>query len=450
MNESIFRAYDIRGIVDVTLSEDDVYNIGRAFATYLHDNDLGKNIDVAMDSRLSSPMLKEGLISGLLEGGMHVRDLDIVPTPTLYFTSYHKDVDAGIMITGSHNPINYNGLKFVLKQKPFYGDDLLKLRDICKAGKYCSGQGKLKLEDLRFSYVNEVVKHARVGEKKLKAVWDPANGAVASILNDLTTSLPWSHVLINESLDGNFPAHHPDPHVYENLLQLIEVVKYEDADIGIAFDGDGDRLAVVDKFGNVLSGEKLLTIFAQDLLTRHNGASIICDVKTSDTIIAKIKSLGGNPLLWKTGHSNIKVKMKEIGCLLAGEMSGHIFFGEDYFGFDDAVLGAIKLLSILSNSDKSLTDFYNDFAQNYESLETKVEVNDEEKFAIIAAIKAELKARQIEFCDIDGVRVSNEDGWWLIRASNTEPCLTVRIEATDAEAFAKSREIVCALLKVEF
>lgn len=442
---SIIRAYDIRGIFEQTLSGEDAYHIGLAFAAYLHKEGVGKTVSVARDGRLSSPQLSTKLLQGLVDGGLKVIDIGLVPTPTLYYAAYQDGVDAGIMITGSHNPANYNGFKMVVNKRPFYGAQLQQLETILGNYTPANRGGQVAKADYIDRYLEAILANVE-NKAKLKVVWDPGNGAVGAVLKQLVARLGGDHIIINGEVDGTFPAHHPDPTIAKNLEQLIAKVKQEEADFGIAFDGDGDRLAAVDSEGNIISGERLLTIFAMDLAKRHKDQVIICDVKTSDSILSILSNLGLKPMLWKTGHSNIKIKMKEIGCQLAGEMSGHIFFAENYYGFDDAILGAVKLFNLIAQSGQSLRELNKIFPSTFTTPEVKVKVLESEKFAIIERLREVLNSRQQSFNDLDGVRVSTAKGWWLVRASNTENCLTIRVESTDQHNFEELKLDVKTLL----
>lgn len=444
-DSSIIRAYDIRGIYNETLRDADAYHIGMAFAAYMNKFTKGTKVAVGRDGRLSSPALHGQLIKGLSDGGLNVVDFGVVPTPALYYGAYQDGIDAGIMITGSHNPPNYNGFKMVVNKKPFYGSELKMLESILDGTFIPSHKGEILAQDIKPAYI-ECLAAIASGNKSLKVVWDPGNGAVGSMLRDLVTKLPGEHIIINEAVDGTFPSHHPDPTILKNLQQLIDEVKSQKADLGIAFDGDGDRLAAIDSTGAVISGERLLTMFAIDLAKRFDDQLIICDVKTSDSILKILKDIGFRPMLWKTGHSNIKVKMKELGCQLAGEMSGHIFFGENYYGFDDAVLGAVKLFNLLLNSTQTLEELNSIFPITYTTPEIKVKVLEEEKFQLIDDIRSKLTSASQDYNDLDGVRVSNKDGWWLVRASNTENCLTVRVESSSEQNFVVLKGQVANLL----
>lgn len=441
----ILREYDIRGVVDKNLSEEEAYYIGKAYAAYLKEASISGAVCVGYDGRLSSPALNGALVSGLLDSGIEVMHVGLVPTPVVYFTTIVNQCAGGIMITGSHNPPDYNGFKIMLKDQPFYGEQIKELASIAQRGKFVSGSGKVgTIEDIKEQYIETLLEVAlKKINSNLKIAWDPGNGATGEVVQSLTKKLPGKHILINEKIDGNFPAHHPDPTVEENMQELIKVVKKHQCDFGIAFDGDGDRIGVIDDKGRIISGEQLLLIYAADLLSRQKGVKIIADVKTSNIVFETIKNLGGQSLMWKTGHSNIKSKMKQEKALLAGEMSGHIFFGEDYYNFDDALFGACKLINIIANGKRKLSEIVDSFPHLVSTPELRITVSEEKKFALVEKLKSVLRSKDKAFDDLDGIRVTEETGWWLLRASNTQNCLVVRVEsATQEELLATSKEVV--------
>jgi phosphomannomutase len=442
-HKSILRAYDIRGIVDETLSTEDAYFIGRSFGTLLKKQD-GNKIVVGYDGRMSSIDLKNHLVKGLSDCGCEVMEIGLGPTPMLYFGVHFLDYHAGIMITGSHNPPNHNGFKMTLREEPFYGDQILELGKICKKGEFAEGAGKVKHTNLLDHYVNRVTsdsKAARKSElldeiddflpekKQLKVSWDAGNGAAGEAMKRVAGKLRTKDFLLFEKIDGSFPNHHPDPTVEENLTDLKNSVSENNCDLGIAFDGDGDRIGVIDNKGEVIWGDQLMAIFCKSVLAENPGSTIIADVKASEILFDEIKKNGGEPLMWKTGHSLVKAKMKQTNCPLAGEMSGHIFFADKYYGFDDALYAAIRLIDILLVSNKSLSEIREELPKTHSTPEIRIECSDEEKFKIIDDIKSQLKKSKAEFNDVDGVRLKNQDGWWLIRASNTQAVLVARCEA---------------------
>ena len=442
-HSSIIRAYDIRGLYQKTLFDKDAFFVGKAFATVLA-KDNKKKVAVACDGRKSSPALKQELIKGLLESGIDVVDVGVGPTPMLYFSVYHLNCDAGIMVTGSHNPKDHNGFKMMLKDRPFFGDDIINLGEVASQGKFASGEGLLSSQVVVNSYVDRILDDCTLAEsesglldeveqfkpkKKLKIAWDAGNGSAGDVMVDLSKRIAAENILLFADIDGDFPNHHPDPTVAKNLQDLIATVVNNSCDIGIAFDGDGDRIGVVDNEGEIIWGDQLMVFYARDILAKKPGATVIADVKASNVLFDEVRRAGGKAVMWKTGHSFIKAKMKETKAALAGEMSGHIFFADEYYGFDDALYAAIRIINILSNSDLSLSDLRKGLTKTFPTPEIRVECLDERKFAIVDELKENLKKAQITFDDVDGIRVSNDDGWWLIRPSNTQPVLVARAES---------------------
>lgn len=447
-HNSIFRAYDIRGIYNETLFDNDAYFIGKSFASYLIANNK-KNITIACDGRLSSPILKERLIQGLQSSGINIFDIGIGPTPMLYFSVYHLQCHAGIMITGSHNPSHHNGFKFMVKDVSFFGDDILNLSKIAESGKFYEGKGELKKIDIKEDYINKILSDCSlqksesellnevdeliVPSKKIKIAWDAGNGSAGEVMTMLTQKINAEHILLFNDIDGNFPNHHPDPTVEKNLQDLIKTVKENNCDLGIAFDGDGDRIGVVDGEGEIIWGDQLLVFYARDILQKNHGATIIADVKASATLFNEITRANGNAVMWKTGHSLIKAKMKELNASLAGEMSGHIFFADTYYGFDDALYASIRLINILMNSSQNLASMRASLPKTFATPEIRIETSEEQKFKIVDNLKRLLLQNNEKFIDIDGIRAFSDKGWWLIRASNTQSVLVARCEANSLE-----------------
>jgi phosphomannomutase len=429
---SILRAYDIRGIVGETLSTQDAHALGQVFATTLIRKG-GKSVAVARDGRVSSPDMEQALVDGLKSAGADVTRLGLGPTPMLYYGVKHLQLDAGIMVTGSHNPPTHNGFKMVMLDQPFYGEDILSLGKLAQAGDVLSGSGHEKTLDIKNDYIARIA-----GDYKpktgLKVVWDAGNGATAAVLKNLTDSLPGEHTLLFADVDGTFPNHHPDPTVPENLIDLQREVAAQNADVGIAFDGDGDRIGVIDRRGRIVWGDQLLAIFARDILARIPGATIIADVKASQVLFDEITRLGGQPLMWRTGHSLIKAKMAETGAPIAGEMSGHMFFADGYYGFDDGMYCAVRLLNYLASSNQDLSKLLDELPKVINTPEMRIPVDDARKFAVMAEITARVKSAGLNVNDVDGVRVNTPDGWWLLRASNTQAALVGRAEAKDPAA----------------
>jgi phosphomannomutase len=446
LDSSMLREYDIRGVVGKTLFEDDAYTIGLAFGTMLKKQGKTRAV-VARDGRLSSKMLEKALVLGLTQTGMEVVQIGLGPTPMLYYTVYTNSSCGGVMITGSHNPSEYNGFKFVNGKEPFFGDDIQELGKIAKEKTFHYGVGTSYMVNVKARYLSKLLK-AYSGKKELKVVWDAGNGAAGQLMTRLTQKLPGKHILLNEKIDGTFPAHHPDPTVPENLKQLIETVISSKADLGIAFDGDGDRIGVVDSNGRILFGDQIMMIFSEDVLKANPAATIIADVKASQCLFDKISICGGVPLMWRTGHSLIKTKMKEINSPLAGEMSGHIFFADKYFGFDDALYAAVRLLKILANSNKSLSDYYDAMPKLKNTPELRFECDDERKFDVVKEVRERVENDNLNVNSIDGVRVSNQNGWWLLRASNTQNVLVARCEANNHEHLQKLKNEVAKHLNL--
>lgn len=427
---SILREYDIRGTVGETLHAADLYAIGRAFGTILARSG-GKTAATGYDGRLSSPELERALADGLRAAGIDVCRVGRGPTPMLYFATHYLEADAGLMVTGSHNPPDFNGVKMVLDGKSFFGADIQNLGAMAAAGDFETGAGEASEHDILDAYVARLLKDFD-GVKPLKIAWDAGNGAAGEALVKLVAGLPGEHILLNETIDGTFPAHHPDPTVEKNLAQLKEAVAANDCDLGIGFDGDGDRIGVIDGRGRVLWGDQLLAILARDVLAAEPGATIIADVKTSQVFFDEIDRLGGKPMMWKTGHSHIKSKMAEIGAPLAGEMSAHIFFKHRYYGYDDALYAAVRLLNVLNGTENSLADLLDAMPKTVSTPEIRFECADDRKFQVVEEVRARLAEETgIEVHGMDGVRVQSADGWWLLRASNTQPVLVARCEAAD-------------------
>jgi phosphomannomutase len=442
---SIFREYDIRGVVGQTLHAEDAYYIARAFGTKAAAVKADGTVCIGRDGRLSSPQMADAIKSGLMDSGLNVKDIGLGPTPMLYYTAYTQQCVGGIMITGSHNPPDHNGFKFVFQNKAFYGQDIQSLRSIAESGKLAEGKGMEESLDIRKEYIARLL-DAYDGQRPLKLAWDAGNGATGEIMQALCDTLPGEHVALNSTIDGTFPAHHPDPTVPKNLEQLIEIITTNGLDAGIAFDGDGDRIGVVDDEGSILWGDQLLMLYGADVLQRYPGATIIADVKASGALFDEITRLGGKALMWKTGHSLIKSKMAETGAPLAGEMSGHLFFADKYYGFDDALYAAVRLAGLLSRSGKKLSDLRKALPSRVNTPEIRFPCDDYRKFDVIIEVKERLQKAGADFSDVDGVRVSTPDGWWLLRASNTQPMLVARCEAMDTQGLERLKSSLSAQL----
>jgi phosphomannomutase len=443
---TILREYDIRGIVGQTLSTADARAIGRAYAVTLAEAG-GSRVAVCYDGRLTSPELEAALIDGLTAEGADAVRIGRGPTPMLYYAAATLGVDAGIMVTGSHNPPDHNGFKFVFQGKSFFGTAIQRLGDTALGLGTAAGRtrGRVQEHPIREEYIARVARDYN-GGRPLTVAWDAGNGATGEVVQELTARLPGRHVLLNEAIDGTFPAHHPDPTIPENLVQLQEAVAKERCDLGIAFDGDGDRIGVVDSQGRILWGDQLMIVLARDVLTRHPGAPILADVKASQVLFDEIARMGGRPVMAATGHSLIKAKLAEIGAPLAGEMSGHIFFADGYYGFDDAVYVAVRLLAILSRSTHSLAEMRDRLPSVVNTPELRFACPETRKFEVVREVRERLRKTAAETTDIDGVRVRTADGWWLLRASNTQAVLVARAESATEEGLARLKSELAAEL----
>jgi len=429
-NRTILREYDIRGIVGDTLTEADAYALGRTYAALARDEG-ARRIAVGRDGRTHSGMLEAAMIRGLTEGGVDVMQIGMGPSPMLYFATYYLDVDGGMQVTGSHNPADYNGFKLLLKGRSVFGEEIQGIGRRAAEGRWSEGNGTVEEVDIREAYVNRLLEG--FSGKPYRIGWDAGNGAAGPILDMLVEQLPGQHHVIFSEVDGRFPNHHPDPTVEKNLADLKVLVEREQLDFGIAFDGDGDRIGAVDGSGRVIWGDQLLAILAEAVLKDNPGATIIADVKASQVLFDRVAELGGTPLMWKTGHSLIKSKMKETGAPLAGEMSGHIFFKHRWYGFDDALYAAVRLIEAVSQSGKSLTEIVDSMPKTTATPEMRFQVDESRKFAIVDEVRDRLSADGSKVDATDGVRVSTADGWWLLRASNTQDVLVARAEAANQD-----------------
>jgi phosphomannomutase len=440
------REYDIRGVVGKTLSEADAFAIGRCFGSVVARKG-GRTVAVGYDGRLSSPALEAALVAGLKASGMEAVRIGLGPTPMLYYAAKTLPADGGIMVTGSHNPPDYNGFKMVLANKPFFGQDIQEIGRMAAAGDVVpEAAGSERRLDVSGPYIERLAEDWDGGERHLTVVWDPGNGAGAAIVTRLVAKLPGEHIVLNAVVDGTFPAHHPDPTVPKNLQQLIAEVRHLKADLGIAFDGDADRIGVVDDEGEILFGDQILAILARDVLKHRPGATIIADVKASQGLFDEIARAGGVPLMWKTGHSLVKAKMAETGSPLAGEMSGHIFYADKWYGFDDGIYAGVRLLGIVARMDGPLSDARKAMPRFVNTPELRFDCPEARKFAVVEEVKARLAAEGATFSDVDGVRVSTPDGWWLLRASNTQAVLVARAEARTPEGLERLKAGLVAAL----
>ena len=430
---TVLREYDIRGIVGKTLNPADAFAIGRCFGSVVIRAG-GKTVAVGFDGRVSSPDLEPALVDGLKASGIQVIRVGLGPTPMLYFASTIHKTDGAVMVTGSHNPPDYNGFKMMLARKPFFGTQIRDLGQMAETGDVVpEAPGSDTTIDVSDAYIDRIAQDWDGGDRALKVVWDNGNGAAGDILVRLVKKLPGIHTILYPKIDGGFPNHHPDPTVPKNLEALIAEVHARKADLGIAFDGDADRIGAVDNTGGILFGDQLLVVLARDVLQTHPGATIIADVKASQVLFDEVAKAGGNPLMWKTGHSLIKAKMAETGCPLAGEMSGHVFFADKWYGFDDALYAGVRLLGIVARMDGTLADVRAALPHVINTPELRFNCDDQRKFTVITEVAARLAAEGANVSEIDGVRVLTGDGWWLLRASNTQAVLVARCEAsTDA------------------
>jgi phosphomannomutase len=444
----ILREYDIRGQIGKNVSEKDAYAVGRAFGTYVKRRGGGR-VCVGYDGRESSPGFAEEVISGLVSCGIAVENVGLGPSPMLYFSVKDHLADGGVMITGSHNPSDYNGFKMTLQNGPVYGDAIQELGKIAAAGDYENGSGSVEVVDIQDAYVDRLIKDY-AGSRPLKIAWDCGNGASGEVVRRLTARLPGEHILLFDEIDGSFPNHHPDPTVDSNLEDLIKVVREEGCDLGVAFDGDGDRFGAVDEKGNILRCDTLIAIYAREVLEDYKGAAIIGDVKCSQVMYDEIARLGGRPVMWNTGHSLIKAKMAELKAPLAGELSGHIFFADKYYGFDDGPYCAIRLMNELADLDEPASTLTAHLPVLFNTPEVRFEVDEIEKFNLVQKVAdslAEQESEDLGLNTIDGVRVTTPDGWWLLRASNTQNVLVTRAEAQSQEKLEELKEMVCREVK---
>ena len=424
------REYDIRGIVGKTLGTADATAIGRGFATRVRRAG-GTRVAVGYDGRTTSVELEAALVEGLTASGVDVVRIGMGPTPMLYYAEATLEVDGGIQITGSHNPAEYNGFKMVLQHRPFFGDDIQDLARLAATGDWETGAGTVDAADVMDDYVGRLMAGYAGGAYRIG--WDAGNGAAGPVIEKLVKLLPGEHHLLFTDVDGNFPNNHPDPTEEKNLADLKRLVADKQLDFGLAFDGDGDRIGAIDGQGRVIWGDQLLSILAEPILRELPGATIIADVKASQALFDRVAELGGAPLMWKTGHSLIKTKMRETNAPLAGEMSGHIFFAHDYYGFDDAQYAAVRLIRAVHMIGKSMTEIRGAMPALVNTPEMRFQVDESRKFAVIDEVLARLEAEGAQVDRTDGARVSTPDGWWLLRASNTQDVLVARAEARTEE-----------------
>ena len=443
LKAAIFREYDIRGIANVELDSRGVEQLGRAIGTYLR-RESGFRVNVARDCRLSSRRLRDAIVEGLLATGCEVTDLGVVPTPLLYYASFHLEADGGVMITGSHNPAAYNGFKVVSGPSTIHGEEIQKLRRLIEAKDFLEGAGSVRMYDISTPYVEEITAQFSL-ERRVKMVVDTGNGTSGPVMHRLLERVSCEPIELFFEMDGRFPNHHPDPTVPKNLETLIGRVRQEGAELGVALDGDGDRLGAVDEKGTVVWGDQLMIVYAREILTRKPGATFISEVKASQVMYDYIRERGGRAVMWKTGHSLIKAKMQEEKAELAGEMSGHIFFADRYYGFDDALYSALRLLELVDRAGKPLSFLLADLPRTLTTPEIRVDCPDQEKFLLVERVKEAFRQTH-KIIDVDGVRVLFPEGWGLVRASNTQPVIVLRFEASRPDLLALYRREVEAAI----
>jgi phosphomannomutase/phosphoglucomutase len=439
MNPRIFREYDIRGVVDQDLTDELVRLLGRAFSTYLSSK--GKRrVVVGRDGRLSSPRFRDSLVQGIISGGLDAVDIGVCPTPVFYFSLFHLDREGGVMITGSHNPPEFNGFKVCVGKEALYGEEIQNLRRLAEARTFVDGRGSVSFQELIPAYQNFILRNISL-KRKPKVVVDSGNGTAGAVAPQILRALGCQVEELYSEVDGRFPNHFPDPTIPGNMQDLIAKVKETGAEVGIAYDGDADRIGVADHLGNIIWGDQLMILFARDVLRGHPGATIISEAKCSQILYDVIAEHGGRGIMWRTGHSLLKRKMKEEKALLGGEMSGHIFFADRYLGYDDAIYASCRLLEILSQSEKRIPELLSDIPRTFTTPEIRVDCPDDQKFALVERVKESFR-KEYPIVDVDGVRVLFPDGWGLVRASNTQPVLVLRFEARSPERLGEIRRLI--------
>src|SRR5215813_3447179 len=440
MNQHIFREYDIRGVVDKDLTDDVVYDLARAIGTFFRSNGAVRT-SLGRDARESSPRFRDIMIRGLTETGCDVLDVGMVPTPVLYFTLFTQEVDSGLMITGSHNPSDNNGFKVCLGKSTIFGEHIAEIKRIAMTKNFASGKGTTEERDVVTDYREHIRSRVQMGPRRLKVVVDAGNGMGGFIGAPLYRDLGCDVVELFCEPDSRFPNHHPDPTVVENMRHAIDAVRAHGADLAIAFDGDADRIGVVDEQGSIIWGDQLMIIFARQILKKMPGATFIAEVKCSQNLLEDIRLNGGNPIMWKVGHSLIKAKMKETHAAMAGEMSGHLFFADRYFGYDDGIYAGARLIEILSNSAEPVSSLLSGIPRTFTTPEIRIDCADDKKFQVVSALTAEYK-RTHDVIDIDGARIQFGHGWGLVRASNTQPVIVMRFEADSQKHLEEIRALV--------
>jgi len=439
INPQIYREYDIRGVVDKDLTPEIVRRLGQGFGTHMAQ--LGrKDLVVGRDGRLSSPSYGEALIGGLISTGCNIFDIGLCPTPVYYFSIFHLNKDGGMMVTGSHNPPEFNGFKVSVGKSTIFGEEIQKLGRLIEGAEFVNGQGNLSKSEIIQPYQDYIKKNIKL-EKKMKVVIDAGNGTAGVLAGTLLRDLGCEVEELYCDVDGRFPNHFPDPTIPGNLKDLIERVKKFEADVGIGYDGDADRIGVVDDHGNIIWGDQLMILFSREILKYKKGSTFVAEVKCSQNLFSDIEKHGGKAIMWRTGHSLIKEKMREEKAVLGGEMSGHIFFADRYFGYDDAIYASCRLIELLSKTDRKLSRLLEDVPQTFITPEIRVDCLDEIKFKVVEKVKEELR-KDYSIIDVDGVRVKFEDGWGLLRASNTQPVLVLRFEALTEKRLQDIKKLV--------
>ena len=435
-DKTVLREYDIRGLVGDTLKADDAYAIGRGLASIVASRGLPKTAIVGYDGRESSPVFAEHLLRGFRDSGFATTDIGLCPTPTLYYATKEQKQSVAVQITGSHNPAEYNGFKIMMQGKSFFGDDIQQLGKICASGDYGYGDAPDTIvAPVLDAYIDRITSDLLPDVRPFDVVWDCGNGAVGAVIHQLVAKLSGKHTVLYGDVDGTFPNHHPDPTVPKNLVDLIATVKSQKADFGVAFDGDGDRIGLVDGLGRILWGDQMIMLLAREVLAELPGSTILADVKASKTLFDEIERLGGKPVMVPTGHSIVKSRMLEENSPLAGEMSAHIFYNHKFYGHDDALYVALRMMNVISQSGKTLSELYDELPKAVNTPEIRIDVEESEKFAIVDKIKALSESDpSLSVNTVDGVRASQGDGWWLVRASNTQPALVVRVESSNEDS----------------
>jgi len=440
MNHHIFREYDIRGVVDRDLTDEVVYDLARAVGTFFRSHGAMRT-SLGRDARESSPRFRDTMIRGLTETGCDVLDVGMVPTPVLYFTLFNHEVDSGVMITGSHNPSDNNGFKICLGKSTIFGEHIAEIERIATTRSFASGKGKTEERDVVTDYREHILSGIKMGPRKLKVVVDAGNGMGGFIGAPLYREIGCEVIELFCEPDSRFPNHHPDPTVVENMRHAIDAVRSHEADLAVAFDGDADRIGVVDEQGTIIWGDQLMIIFAREILKDRPGATFIAEVKCSQNLFEDIRRHGGDPIMWKVGHSLIKAKMKETHAAMAGEMSGHLFFADRYFGYDDGIYAGARLLEILSHNAEPVSSLLSGIPRTFTTPEIRIDCADDKKFQVVSALTTEFK-RTHDVIDIDGARIQFEHGWGLVRASNTQPVIVMRFEADSQKHLEEIRALV--------